>query len=273
MRPRRERTQKENELQSAIIGALVAYCRDNRVRCSHLEYYANQQGDGVNRVCADFLATLDDSTLLLAETKVQENGELIRFEDEQYQDNLDFERYGFPIIYVYNTALKMPYYDKPQPHDFPEMTLATIKYSKPSLLPHRYPDIDKHHCLLEWLKKVPAGGDNTTRFARIFAAIRSEGLLTNGLMMLIYGTSSVKFLEQPNANDLNELIDTLTVGATGKFLNSKQQEKLHRFLAEEAIAFNGWINFFDAPNDTQPLLPPEPSSPGNNSRKERNRRM
>lgn len=261
MRPRRERTQKENELQSAIIGALAAYCRDKKIRCSHLEYYANQQGDGVNRVCADFLATLDDSTLLLAETKVQEGGELIRFEDGQYKENLEFERCGFPIIYVYNTAVKMPYYDKPQPYNFPEMTLAATNYSKPSLLPHRYPDMDQHQSLLEWLKKVPARGDNTTRFARIFAAIRSEGLLTNGLMMLVYGTKSVKFLEQPNANDLNELIDTLTIGATGKFLNSKQQKKLDRFLAEEAIAFNSWINFFDAPNATQPLLPPEPLSP------------
>ncbi|EPM9935779.1 MULTISPECIES: hypothetical protein [Pseudomonas] len=275
MRQRRERTQKENELQSAIIGALGAYCRDKRIRCSHLEYFANQQGDGVNRVCADFLATLDDSTLLLAETKVQEGGELIRFEEEQYKENLSFERCGFPIIYVYNTASLMPYYEKPQPYDFPEMTLAATNYSEPSMLPDKYPAMEQHYSLLEWLKQVPVGGDNTTRFARIFAAIRSEGLLTNGLMMLIYGTSSVKLLDQPTANDLDQLIDTLTIGATGRFLNPKQQKQLERFLAEEANALNSWINFSDPQNGTQPLLPPVSSSspvtdgPGHGARTKR----
>ncbi len=260
MLQRRERTQKENELQSAIIGALGAYCRDKRIRCSHLEYYANQQGDGVNRVCADFLATLNDSTLLLAETKVQENGNLIRFEAEQYIGNLIFEKFGFPIIYVYNTVLVMPYYDKPQPDDFPMLTLKATNYSKPSLLPDENPAIDKHCNLLEWLEQQPAKGDSTTRFARIFAAIRSEGLLNNGLMMLIYGTSGVKYLDQPTTNDLNTLIDTLTICATGKYLNKKQQKQLEHFLAEEALAFQSWIDAADPTVATTQLLPPRPQS-------------
>lgn len=260
MLQRRERTQKENELQSAIIGALGAYCRDKKIRCSHLEYYANQQGDGVNRVCADFLATLNDSTLLLAETKVQENGNLIRFEEEQYIGNLIFEKFGFPIIYVYNTVLVMPYYDKPQPDDFPILTLKATNYSKPSLLPDENPAIDKHSSLLEWLEQQPAKGDSTTRFARIFAAIRSEGLLNNGLMMLIYGTSGVRYLDQPTTNDLNTLIDTLTIGATGKYLNKKQQRQLKHFLAEEALAFQSWIYAADPTVATTQLLPPRPQS-------------
>ena len=257
MQQRLERTQKENELQSAIIGALGAYCRDNKIRCSHLEYYANQQGDGVNRVCADFLATLNDSTLLLAETKVQEKGELIRFVDEQYAGNLIFEGFGFPIIYVYNTVTVMPYYEKPQPYDFPKLTLEATNYSKPSLLPNKNPAKDQHSNLLEWLKRQPGVGDNTTRFARIFAAIRSEGLLTNGLMMLIYGTNSVTYIDEPTADDLKALINILTIGATGKYLNVKQQKQLNFFLAEEALAFQSWFSADDPTVVTTQLLPPE----------------
>lgn len=274
MLQRLERTQKENELQSAIIGALGAYCRDNKIRCSHLEYYANQQGDGVNRVCADFLATLNDSTLLLAETKVQEEGELIRFVDEQYSDNLIFEGFGFPIIYVYNTVNVMPYYEKPQPDDFPTLTLEATNYSKPSLLPNKKPAKNNHSNLLEWLKRQPAGGDNTSRFARIFAAIRSEGLLTNGLMMLIYGTNSVTYLDEPTTGDLEALINTLTIGATGKFLNVKQQNQLKTFLAEEALAFQSWFSVDNPTVATTQLLPSElKSSPAHVPGKGRGRKL
>jgi hypothetical protein len=50
-----------------------------------------------------------------------------------------------------------------------------------------YPDYPKHTTLFDWLKSIPAGGDKTTRLARIFSAIRTEAILSNGLMMLIYG--------------------------------------------------------------------------------------
>jgi len=256
MKKNRGRTPRENEVQTAIVASLQAYCRDNSIRCSALEYYANQQGDSLRKVCADFLATLDDSTLLLAETKVHASGELIAFDDEQLIEYLEFESAGFPIAYVYNTEDTLAYYRKPQPANFPTLTLGSVNRSVPSLLPDRYPDYPKHTTLLDWLKSIPTGGDHTTRFARIFAAIRAEAMLSNGLMMLIYGTKGVKIFDEPDPRKLELLIQSLGRGVAGKFLNPGQQRRIEHFLQEEALAFSSWFRPV-GPNarQTGPMLP------------------
>ncbi|GFM77095.1 hypothetical protein PSCICM_29140 [Pseudomonas cichorii] len=256
MRMKRGRTPKENEVQTAIVTSLQAYCRDNDIRCSALEYYANQQGDSLRKVCADFLATLDDSTLLLAETKVHASGELLSFDDEQLIEYLEFERAGFPIAYVYNTESTLAYYQKPQPRNFPTLTLGAVNRSVPSLLPDRYPDYPNHTTLLDWLRSIPTGGDQTTRFARIFAAIRVEAILSNGLMMLIYGTEGVKIFDEPDPKKLELLLHSLGRGVAGKYLNPAQQQRIEYFLQEEALAFISWFRPAN-PNAPKagPLLP------------------
>ncbi|WP_146050151.1 hypothetical protein [Pseudomonas syringae] len=253
---KRGRTPKENEVQTAIVTSLQAYCRDNDIRCSALEYYANQQGDSLRKVCADFLATLDDSTLLLAETKVHASGELLSFDDEQLIEYLEFERAGFPIAYVYKTESTLAYYQKPQPRNFPTLTLGAVNRSVPSLLPDRYPDYPNHTTLLDWLRSIPTGGDQTTRFARIFAAIRVEAILSNGLMMLIYGTEGVKIFDEPDPKKLELLLHSLGRGVAGKHLNPAQQQRIKYFLQEEALAFISWFRPAN-PNAPKagPLLP------------------
>lgn len=267
MKKNRRRTPNENEVQTAIVASLQAYCRDNNIRCSALEYYANQQGDGLRKVCADFLATLDDSTLLLAETKVHARGQLLAFDDEQLIEYLNFEKAGFPIVYVYNTVDTLAYYQKPQPADFPALTLGSVNRSLPSLLPDRYPCCPNHTTLLEWLKSIPAGDDQTTRFARIFAAIRAETILSNGLMMLIYGTKGLKIFNDPDSQQLEFLIQSLGRGIAGKFLSPRQKRRLEDFLKEEALAFSSWFQPAD-PNapQTTPLLPNsgDPIAPDDN---------
>lgn len=257
MRMNRGRTPKENEVQTAIVASLQVYCRNNGIRCSALEYYANQQGDSLRKVCADFLATLDDSTLLLAETKVHASGELLSFDDEQLIKYLEFESAGFPIAYVYNTVDTLAYYQKPQPSNFPTLTLGAVNRSVPSLLPDRYPDHPKHTSLLNWLKSIPACGDQTTRFARIFAAIRAEAILSNGLMMLIYGTKGVKIFDEPDPRKLELLLQSLGRGVSGKYLSLAQQKRIEHFLQEEALTFRSWF---------QPVYPnapqPGPMLPG-----------
>ena len=256
MSKKKVRTPRENEVQTAIVASLQAYCRDNGIRCSALEYYANQQGDSLRKVCADFLATLDDSTLLLAETKVHASGELLAFDDEQMIEYMTFERAGFPIAYVYNTVDTLPYYQKPQPIDYPTLTLGSVNRSVPSLLPDRYPNSPKHTTLLDWLTSIPTGGDQTTRFARIFAAIRAEAILSNGLFMLIYGTKGVKIFDDPNPKKLKSLIRSLGRGVAGKFLSPPQKRLIRHFLNEEESAFIYWSQPVD-PNtrQTPPMLP------------------
>ncbi|WP_330208091.1 hypothetical protein [Pseudomonas sp. Z13] len=259
----RGRTPQENEVQTAIVASLQVYCHSVGMRCAALEYYPNQQGGSLRKVCADFLATLDDSTLLLAETKAHANGELLSFDDAQLIEYLEFESVGFPIAYVYNTVAKLPYYQKPQPENYPALTLQAVNRSVPSLLPHRYPDYPKHTTLLDWLNSIPAGGNQTSRFARIFAAIRAEALLSNGLMMLIYGTSGLKIFDEPNPKKLNLLLRSLGRGVYSSYLNHAQQRRLAYFLQEEALAFNSWFQPVD-PNDPQtyPMLPgPDDSVP------------
>lgn len=78
-----------------------------------------------------------------------------------------------------------------------------------------YADYPKHTTLFDWLKSIPAGGDKTTRFSRIFAAIRAEAILSNGLMMLIYGTKSVGFFDEPDPKKLGLLIRSLGRGVAG----------------------------------------------------------
>ncbi|EZN61242.1 hypothetical protein PALA31_03465 [Pseudomonas aeruginosa] len=262
MRTNRGRTPRENEVQTAIVASLQVYCRDNGIRCSALEYYANQQGDSLRKVCADFLATLDDSTLLLAETKVHASGKLLSFDDEQLIEYLAFERFGFPIAYVYNTVDILAYYQKPQPINFPTLTLAAINRSVPSLLPDRYPDLPNHTTLLDWLKSIPTSGDQTTRFARIFAAIRAEKVLSNGLMMLIYGTKGMKIFDEPNSKKLELLIQSLGRGVSGKYLSPAQQKRIEHFLQEEALAFRSWFQPVDpnAPWQDPTLSEPDDST-------------
>lgn len=252
----RGRTPKENEVQTAIVTSLQAYCRDNDIRCSALEYYPNQQGGDLRKVCADFIATLDDSTLLLAETKAYANGELLSFDDDQLTEYLRFERAGFPIAYVYNTVDILAYYKKPQPYDYPMLTLGEVNRSVPTQLPNRHPDFKNHSTLLDWLETIPAGGDKSTRFAQIFAAIRAEAILSNGLMMLIYGTKSVKIFENLDPKKLNLLLNSLKRGASGSYLNAAQQKRIEHFLQEEASAFKSWFQSA-SPNapQTGPMLP------------------
>lgn len=252
----RGRTPQENEVQTAIVASLQVYCHSIGMRCAALEYYPNQQGSSLRKVCADFLATLDDSTLLLAETKAHASGVLLSFDDEQLIEYQGFEIFGFPIAYVYNTVDELPYYQKPQPKNYPALTLQAVNRSVPSMLPDRYPDYPKHTTLLDWLNSIPAGGNQTSRFARIFAAIRAEALLSNGLMMLIYGTTGLKIFDEPNPKKLNLLLRSLGRGVNSSYLNPAQRRRLEYFLQEEALAFKSWFQLVN-PNDPQtyPMLP------------------
>jgi len=237
---KRKRTPRENELQTAIVTSLQSWCDSNQISCTSMEFYANQQGVGLGRICADFVATLNDSELLLAEVKVHQSGELLAFSDEQFKDDLELELMGLPILYVYNKTEQLAYHQKPKPISYAAETLKAVNYSSPSLLQDAFPCIDKHHNLLGWLKKVPPAGSNITRFAELFGVLRSEALLSNGLMMLIYGTSKVSFLEDLNGAALNKIINTLSHGAAGKYLNKNDQALLESFLKEEATAFSRW---------------------------------
>lgn len=238
---KRRRTPRENELQTAIVSCLQLWCYKKDIRCTSMNLYANQQGDGLGKLCADFITTLNDSDILLAEVKVHKAGKLLSYNDEQYAYDLELENCGFPILYVYNLPAELPYYQKPQPSDFAEQTLKAVNYSKPSLLPDVTPDTKIHKNLLDYLTSFHSSGeDKITRFAELFGILRSEALLSNGLLMLVYGTSKVDSFEDIDGKTLSKVINSLAHGAAGNYLNQQDQALLDNFLAEEAKAFARW---------------------------------
>jgi hypothetical protein len=238
---RRPRTPRENELQSAIVSSLQVWCYKKDIRCTSTNLYANQQGDGLGKLCAEFIKPLNDSEILLAEVKVHRDGRLLSYNQTQYEYDLDLENHGFPILYVYNLPEEVAYHQKPQPFDYPERTLEAINYSVPSLLPNVFPHTNSHNSLLSYLEAFESsGGDNVSRFAELFGVLRSEALLSNGLLMLVYGTKKVDLFQDVDGETLNKVINALSHGAAGNFLTHQDQLLLDRFLDVEAQAFARW---------------------------------
>ncbi|WP_248916020.1 hypothetical protein [Pseudomonas moorei] len=252
---KRRRTPRENELQTAIVSCLQLWCYKKDIRCTSMNLYANQQGDGLGKLCADFITTLNDSEILLAEVKVHKAGKLLSYNNDQYEYDLELEKHGLPILYVYNLPADLPYYQKPQPKDFAEQTLKAVNYSKPSLLPNIFPHTKTHENLLDYLNSFQSTeGDNITRFAELFGILRSEALLSNGLLMLVYGTKKVDLFDDIDGETLSKVINSLAHGAAGNYLNPQDQALLEHFLAEEAKVFARW----DLAKKAQ-LSPPSPT--------------
>ncbi|MCY1459120.1 hypothetical protein D9M71_765650 [compost metagenome] len=118
--------------------------------------------------------------------------------------------------------------------------------------------MDRHRTLLQWLEEIPASGDQTTRFARIFAAIRAERLLSNGLLMLVYGTENVSILEDLNSKNVQILLRSLSRAINGKMLNLAQQRRIELFLNEESRVFNQWFSS----SGSNPPPPGDGEAPG-----------
>ncbi len=246
---------KENDLQSSILAAMQDFASRNNITVQSSWRYANQQGEGLRKLCADFVTTLDSSAIFLAEVKVQHGGELIEFKQHQYEENCSFEEAGYPIHYVYNATNKHPYFDSPQLVGWAVSTLAQTNYASPSKLPGSTPCIDSHPNLLSWMSRTTKG-DSTELLAQIFARIRANQI-NNGLLMLIYGVRHLDVLVDLNPDALTMLVDALADGGP-KYLRKKDQELLKRFLDREEALFSRWA----APKQSQTQssdFDPEPS--------------
>lgn len=264
-----KRTPKENELQTAIVTSLQVWCGANNIRCTALEYYANQQGPDLRKVCADFLVTLDDSELLLAEVKVQAGGALQSFDVDQHIDNVQFELCGVPIIYLYNSTTPIPYYVKPQPGNYAERTLQIVNYSKPRSLPGEIPLMENHRTLIDWLKGATGRSSNPSMFTELFGMLRSEALISNGFLMLGYGTRNVSLIKNLSPKNLKLIINMLKRGVAGKFLNPLQQDRLKQFLAEEEAVFQRWYQPAQSPDPDGGQDPDDQAGPQRTSSKPR----
>lgn len=162
----------ENLIQGAITASLEVYCDRNDIHTDAMAPYANQQGHGPKRYCADLLAVLDRSKLLLLEVKELTQptdgspAELGAYDAYQHLLNWQFENLGVPLLYAYSSIGEMSYFRRTRHKQWPNTSLHTVRIAKPSCLfgdsqqqIAKEPDQEKHQSLLSWLLTPPHESD------------------------------------------------------------------------------------------------------------------
>lgn len=208
---------KENELQAAVIFALERYFQDREQHFLHLAPYANQQGPGLRKFCADILGVVDSAEILLLELKVLDpvSGRLRRFDDAQYQANLMLEGLGIPVAYAYNATQSLAYYERGLAPTFRAIqTLLGVNRAEPSLLPGVVPNVQAHGSLLAWLQAADEARGFRTGGAEILGRILGEvnvwpDKLRNGVLALIYAVDSDQLIAM-DRDDLRRVYQALS---------------------------------------------------------------
>ncbi|CAK15511.1 hypothetical protein [Pseudomonas entomophila] len=225
----------ENKVQTAIMLALHDYCnQEGMPRLELFPPYANQQGDTLNKFCADLVGRLGNAKLILLEVKELDvnTGEFPAFRHSQHDDNLRFENVGVPLAYAYNTTEILAYHKNPRPSDWVSCTLSTINRSVPSLLPGQSPEMAAHSSLLTWLKGT-RGENVSDGLGRVFGAFKSVDQFRNGMLVLLHSIDE-NILTRLDEDELRKVINHLENKPS---LSSKGQENLTRLLGESARVF------------------------------------
>ena len=159
----RQKTSSEREIQAATMQALATFFDREKVVYRHLDPANSSQGEKPNQFYGDLVSVIGEGHFLMIEFKAlnHHNGELMAWDDYQYQVALSAEDAGIPIIYCYDFEKPLAYYESPQNwKTWPTKTLMGVKASVPSDLSSQVPRILKHVSLLEWLnaerKKPPS---------------------------------------------------------------------------------------------------------------------
>jgi hypothetical protein len=224
---------KENKVQSAIAGALQVHCQNRSLQL--FPPYANQQGEQLRKYCGDLFGLLDNADLIALEVKELDvvRGALPAFDPEQHEIAMQFESLGVPLAYAYNAVETLPYHERPQPPQWARLTLASVKRSKPTLLPGSVPNTNRHQSLLDWLDG-PHEADATDLLGRVHGAVRAVDDLRNGVLVLLYAVPQKTLVALAPADII------LTIEALNKDsrLSSKQSSLLQKLLGASADVFN-----------------------------------
>lgn len=226
---------KENKVQAAINGALEVYCNAAGVELYLFPPFANQQGDGLRKYCADLVGMLNDSAVILLEIKELDYATrtLPEFRPDQHLSYLRLENLGVPIAYAYNKVHPLEYDKNPRARNWPELTLSEINRSIPSQLPNQFPAITNHETLLDWIKNVK-GGDVTNLFGKIHGAIRAPSDLRNGVLVLLYGVTQKKLATLTR----DQVLGVVDILSKDSHLSSSKKKKLEGILGASADVFS-----------------------------------
>lgn len=187
----------ENLIQGAITAALEVYCDRNDIHTDTLEPYANQQGHSYSKYCADLLAVLDSSKLLLLEVKEltpassKKPAHFNAYDPYQHFLNWQFELVDVPILYGYSAVDDMSYFHRPRHRQWPNTSLHTVRVAAPSSLfgnsqqlIDREPDQEEHANLLSWLLTPSEPGSRLEQNMAALGLIGASDLKNENLMVL-----------------------------------------------------------------------------------------
>ncbi|ACT13286.1 MULTISPECIES: hypothetical protein [Pectobacterium] len=237
---------KENELQTAIMSSLQDYCSRNEIGYQHMSFYNNQQGDTLNKLCADFVFTLSCCHFYMAEVKVLDSsGELNSWDDEQFIANCYFEEYGFPIRYFYNEA-NVSYLSRPQPKNYAELVMEEIKMSRPSLLDSKRPLVNNHLYIKDLFNTHGATGERN--IGAILTALGENYLKTNGMIAIAYGNNGMLYADILTPQIATDISETLRKYAKNKNITNNLKGIISNY-------FSGESDLIQAMNDPQRNFP------------------
>ncbi|MDY4380996.1 hypothetical protein [Pectobacterium brasiliense] len=237
---------KENELQTAIMSSLQDYCSRNEIGYQHMSFYNNQQGDTLNKLCADFVFTLSCCHFYMAEVKVlNSSGEFNSWDDEQFIANCYFEEYGFPIRYFYNEA-SVSYLSRPQPKNYAELVMEEIKMSTPSLLDSKRPLVNNHLYIKDLFNTHGAAGERN--IGAILTALGENYLKTNGMIAIAYGENGQLYADILTPQIATDISETLRKYAKNKNITNNLKGIISNY-------FSGESDLIQAMNDPQRNFP------------------
>ncbi|WP_300002283.1 hypothetical protein [uncultured Cedecea sp.] len=230
----------ENELQSQIMAALQAICQDNKIDCSNLSFYANQQGEGLNRFAADFCSIIDNGYIYMFEVKVLdlEKNELTKFDSNQFVMNCHFVNdLNLPIYYIYNNIEILSATCPNRHFTYYLDTLEETNFSKPTPLPGKKPDIHNHEKTINLFSK---GHKQYTpeHMGFILSSINKNTVNKNALLVFIYNSSVNKAMcSEMGADDITALnLLMKKLNEKPNKLNKKENEILKKYLSGSDIA-------------------------------------
>lgn len=185
----------ENVIQSACADALAVYFYSKGVLYRQLWTYSNQQGEDTNKFCGDLVSVIDNCILILIEFKALDHstGNLHAFDQAQYDEALQMESRGVPLVYCYDRLHPLPYNLNPQPKKWPSETLAAMNVSVPTRLTGLTPQINQHEDLLSWLESQQVS-DPISKLAKSIGGLLPNKL-RNGLVTIMYSKSANQAFE------------------------------------------------------------------------------
>jgi len=209
---------KENMVQSAIIAALEVHCDRNWAHTDIFAPYPNQQGADLVQYCADVIAKISRSRILVIEVKEldlktkSKGAKLPAYDAYQHWIDWHFEDLDVPINYAYAAVENLCYFESYRTRNWPDRTLLKVHLAKPSNLfatdqqfLSQEPDTSNHGNLLAWLLEQPPICSSAEVLALMLSMPFNKSI-NNRFLIIATDSFWGKKIEAINTEDLKNII-------------------------------------------------------------------